>query len=505
MLLRKRVINAINILAKHPLVKRKLISPAIIKQWLIDTHKVDPERLEWHARRCLSIGGSDIYKAVQFYLAVQASAKGESISKPFLLTSVQDVVKGKILLSTPEPQNHHTRRGILNEPLARSVFINKLRQAGRVVVEETAISEALKQYRSDIHPWFAYNDDDVLTIDGQLTLIDYKCPAPDETYSLSSKVEPDYEHQLHLGAWGLKQLGHSAQLLLVKYNVIEADTIAIPVPFDIRTAELNLTAGDYLYNNYILHGKVPEYQPSLIERYSLAEVKDAVDAKLVLPEASQKLIAHMRQLAFQFAISKAMESKGEQLSVGYAEQMAILADQIGMEKSEAENVLAIGPVELKKVTKKTSDQAKIIDFAIAKGIDLTAHQRSVTNMDSLLVELKEKTSTAEYESLFESSENTSVILTKKKKGPAAALKTLFQTMAESELLNVSELLSKQTTTLESLDDAVSVDIFRDRARQQHFVSIWENAINTYISSQQTSTAISDFLDEIPEDDAFKPM
>lgn len=487
---RQQVTLALQVLSQHPLVKAKKITPGEIKDWIIGTHKVDPERLVWHAKRTYKIGGSEIFSAVAFLRAVKNAAQ-DNHESAFVMQSVQDVVSGKILTRTPSEPDSHMRRGILSEPLAREVYLSDLRKQGRKVFHDKEASEALRKFRSEEYPWLAYNEDDVLIIDGVRTLIDYKCPAPDPVKGLDLKVEEAYVHQLHLGAYCLEQCGFPVEKLkLVKYNVVEATALEIPVSIKRTLIEENLEAGTYLYENYILKRRIPEYQPQMLPAKSLLDISNELKTMYGhidgAPEAATRnLLVTLNKFAIAKAINQASANQLTALSNQAKEffnSTGVIADN---------SVLSVGAVEVKLTTDTVFDESAIIAEAEKLGLHLNDFVKKVTyNIEDIHAEIKKHNPNFNAASEVQSQ---SVVVTRKQKGTAADLKNLTVENADQLLTGVLSV-AESTSDFESIEDKIDADIKQMRSKQAYYKGKWEEAIATFVNYTEKGNAESDIAE-----------
>lgn len=487
---RRMVTEVFNILSKHPLVKAHKIAPGEIKNWIVETYKVDPERLEWHAKRTSSIGGSEIFTAVAFVRAVKASAQDDYESQ-FVMQSIQEMVAGKIFRKTPIEPDSHMRRGILSEPLARHVYIENLRKKGHKVEFDSEASDALKKFKSEKYPWLAYNEDDVLFIDGTRTLIDYKCPAPDPVKGLDLTVEEAYLHQLHQGLYCLEQCGFPVlKLKLVKYNVLEATAIEIPVDIDLQIVEENLSAGTYLYENYILKSRMPEYQPQMLQSKSLMDVSQELQNLFShvegAPEAATKsLLVTLNKFAF----AKALNQASAQQVTALTKQAKDFFVTTGITADNS--VLTVGPVEVRLTKDEVINEDAVIDKANELGIDLLKHAKKITYDIDMLLQTVQQIE-PEFKPI-EYVQSESIVLTRKQKGATADIKSLI--VQESEKMLASVLSVADSTGLfDSIEQLIDAYVKTQNSKQNYYQDQWRNAIESFNDYQKHGQAKDDIFD-----------
>lgn len=493
--LRNEIAKTIAVLSKHPLVASKKIPPNIVKDWIVETLRVDPERLLWHAKKTLKIGGSEIFAGVAFHRSVKAGAHDEHYSA-FLMTNIQDVIKGKVFRRAPQEPNSHMRRGILFEPLARQVYLETLRKAGFTVeVDDKAINALTNNALVDAkHPWLAYNPDDVLIINGSRTLVDYKCPAPDIVTGFDMGVEEAYVHQLHLGHHALGQLGFPVeQLKLVKFNVIEAAITEIDVKVDKKILRENLVAGDYLYKNYIVNNRIPEYQPSLHSQVTLDDIRDALNQQTGGVEAATDYaVSTIKALSAKYSIAKTMSATATKLAANLSKEIIQWADQID---TKTNTTLVVGAVEIKREENAKVDSARLILKAKELGINVDDFRLEKYDTENLLAAIKEQ-SPASVAELTETSMDTSVVVTRKQKGITADLKNLFISSSEQnlELLigSIDEAAAQES--LSNIEDAITLDVHKRESRRQFFSKHWEGALSTFVQSEQNNSELYDGID-----------
>ena len=490
---RDKIVKTLQILSNHPLVRT--IPPQHIRDWIIATYKVEPDRLEWHARRTMTIGGSEIFTAVAFYRAVKAAAVNEHYSA-YLMTSVQDLVKAKLLRSAPAPADSHMRRGILSEPLARQVYISKLRKLGFDVASDTKASSALKGLKLSNAPWLAYNEDDILLINGIRVLVDYKCPAPDPVTGLDFSVEEAYKHQLHLGHVALELAGYPCQrMVLVKYNVVEADTVEIEVPFSQQICDENLVAGGYLYKNYVLQNRLPEYQPQLTTRITLHDLKEALDNKVgEVPGAPEVALAQIRSLAAQFALAKGLSSASAKLANNINEQIKRWINQIDRPAEQSQVTLSIGAVEVKTQDATIIDEDRLLRLATSKGLVLDDFAIPKYDLDKLMTAVQAISNSEELSTCITEQSTVNVGVTRKTTGAAADVKNLYISVAEQSLTNVLSVVGNSSEDHETLDDIVALDVSKQNAMQQYFARTWTQAVSTFKADESMSQLLLECSD-----------
>lgn len=487
---REMISQVFSIISRHPLVQAKKVTPGDIKNWIVQTYRVDPERVAWHSRRTMTIGGSEIFTAVSFYRAVKASVQDDYESQ-FVMQSVQELVAGKIFKRTPIAPDAHMRRGILSEPLARHVYMDNLKRKGYTVEQDKAASDALRKFKDEKYPWLSYNEDDVLIINGVRTLVDYKCPAPDPVKGLDLTVEEAYVHQLHQGFFCLGELGFPVQQLkLVKYNVLEATALEIPVEINQSIVDENITAGTYLYENYILKSRLPEYQPQMLESKSLMDVSRELQNMFGHIEgAPETATKSLMGILNKFALAKAVNQASAQLVAALTKQAKDFFVTTGITADNS--VLVVGPVEVKLTKDKVVDDGAVLDKANQLGLDLTKHIKKVTyDTESILEEIQELEPDFQPVDFVQSE---SIVMTRKQKGVTADLKNLIVENSEKVVLSMLDI-TETPGLFDSVEELIEAHVKEQNSKQNYYKDQWREAIQTFNDYNEHRKAKDDIFD-----------
>lgn len=171
----------------NTLPQRALIPPERIAKWIDTMAMREPERLVWHATRQSGFSGSEVGTLVENIRGRRAH-----------FGSARKLVMQKLFMMTPDMPNEHMMRGIEMEDMHRVKFM-KLWNATRDVAAYDALSNARGRY-----PFLRYSPDDVVIIQGNRVLVDYKSPsnvADEEEYDF------DYQCQINLGADIMNHIG----------------------------------------------------------------------------------------------------------------------------------------------------------------------------------------------------------------------------------------------------------------------------------------------------------
>lgn len=333
-----------------------VIQQADAVRWIEGITSHHSKRAEWHARRLMGIGGSEMGAVVSFY-------RGERHSG---FQSVKEIVEGKLMKRLPQFENSHMRRGNALEALAREVY---LRRYG-AVIDHDATAIFLAARKAAGFEFMVGNTDQIVIRNGKRILVDYKVP---NTYS--DIVDFDYEVQLHHYATMAKIAGIRIEgLELVKLDLppqmtehltrsVEsisperlgqlATSIAridvpgcrvVSLPVELKTslqAEL-LAAGKDLWNDFVLKGVVPiPFQ----------------NGKLELDKKVELELARYQQ---QYLMAKSGISHLETVFKKAQGSIESLLKEVDYEGKSL-------PLSVVKVQPNKLDETKIIDEALALG------------------------------------------------------------------------------------------------------------------------------------------
>lgn len=149
--------------------------------WLKKTIKWHPNKVDWLTTRLNGLGGSEIGAVLRGLIPEYGHLDGFS--------SIDKVVKSKLLQRLPEFETPEMRRGIMLEPLARATFLARYkakRDKHALAVVAAAITD--KEY-----PWLKGNPDDIVIMpDSKRYVVDYKVPS-----AIPSETPFDYKCQLN--------------------------------------------------------------------------------------------------------------------------------------------------------------------------------------------------------------------------------------------------------------------------------------------------------------------
>ncbi|NWD56910.1 YqaJ viral recombinase family protein [Pseudomonas veronii] len=258
-----------NILGNLP--QLSVIQQADAQRWVEGIMRHHASRSEWHAKRLMGIGGSEMGAVVSFY-------RGER-HKGF--QSVKEVVQGKLMMRLPDFENWHMRRGNTLEDLGRQVYLAR----HGAVIDHAATALFIAARKAAGYEFMVGNTDDIVIKNGKRILVDYKVPNV-----FSETIDFDYEVQLHhyatiakiagirldgaelvkldlpptmteyltrsidgLGAERMTQLAHS----IAHMDIPGCRVVALPVELKPSLQAELLAAGKDLWNDYVLKGVVP--------------------------------------------------------------------------------------------------------------------------------------------------------------------------------------------------------------------------------------------------------
>lgn len=231
------------------------IEEANARAWVDSVLDIDPERADWHLKRCNFIGGSRIGALVAAHMGMYSMTQPHEIARDLLL---QDPI---------QPPNSHMRRGIDMEPLVRKRFREEYGATGR-----EDLIEAVQNASSEHHPWMGGNPDDIVEINGRLWMVDYKAAgeAPhDPPVEYAAQVHYyDYLLACHLGM----EPDFPADVPPDRDRPLAVDgmiicyldyrhwcTAAFEIPFNPEVFKAMRVAGDYAWR-CILEGEYPTFE-----------------------------------------------------------------------------------------------------------------------------------------------------------------------------------------------------------------------------------------------------
>lgn len=242
----------------NSLPQTKHINEFDMHLWLDSVIENEPDRLKWHVRRLQGIGGSEIG-------AIWMSKRG--IYHPF--QSNKDVVESKLLKQAPQVAEGNLLRGseledAILRPLFRRLMTKKYAEEGKEIKFRDDLFPLFMEYKdSDKRlSWLVGSPDEIMEVNGEIIIIDYKAPTTKTIASLDGYKENEapiyYEAQLHHYATIGQKLGlNVSKTMLASYVYDKHD-------FDLRHVEVRsdfqqelLYDGTEYWENYVCKGIVP--------------------------------------------------------------------------------------------------------------------------------------------------------------------------------------------------------------------------------------------------------
>ncbi|PPC84759.1 MAG: hypothetical protein CTY35_00110 [Methylotenera sp.] len=389
------------------LPQRKHLTKERIDRWLSAILSFEPERAKWHIKRLSGLGGSEIGTVAAPYM-------GEH--DPF--STAKDIYFDKLMYTIPQAPNGHMKRGIFMEDHIRDAFQSLFGFKSRP--EDMA---KFADYRDPKHPWLVGNPDEYGTLANSFFMADYKCPMPD----FQDKYDKD----------GVS-FGYIAQL---HHYTIIARNLKLPVDGlllcswdmknwapDVRSIELNevlidkiLEAGDWLWNECILAGKMPtvEYGP----RIALTDESHGKDAQLLkrLVEESSKLsVLANRAYAKDKEIKAEISNILERRRFGNAKVVYGITDITAKEELDMDKITALlarfdlSPNDFLEETGEYQPSL-VLEEAVKNGVDLTTCKVKIPSVDAMVNALLERDIDREQFT----SEKVSIALSRAKTGEVA--------------------------------------------------------------------------------------
>lgn len=349
------------------LPQASVIEPDHALAWRKATAAIEPDRFEWHFRRLQGIGGSEIGEFAATRLGVPAQFK-----------TVEDIVRGKLMMRAPEPPDAVMRRGIVMEPVVRALFRADY-GAEPVDIGATLVGDA--------HPWMAGNMDDVVRIDGRTYIVDYKAPGEVET-----KVALQYAAQVHqYGHLFAEKTGEEFPgLLVVQFDYCKGLTRPTEIPFDAVLMDAVIEGGDEGWSS-VLAGRVPS--PVVVEAPSL-DLSDADRARLRILEEQwllRKLLADAaadRLKGVKKEIDDLLTGGGERLVKGSKPpmEMATLSARRFLKPDEADRIAAASGLPRGEFESDTDkfDQVAMAAALRAYGEDPDRYRIRVLDLDKVV-------------------------------------------------------------------------------------------------------------------------
>ena len=237
------------------------------------------DEVEFHLKRMSGFGGSEIG-------GISKSLEGKQVFR----NSAYESIASKLFLRTPMKATGPMRRGTLYEQFAKENFEKRLTELG-YEWEELADQQKniIEDKENDVYPWCRSSLDGVYLINGEVVIVDFKCPSIEviEEYkrvsakfhvpndSIADNYIPnaeereranysgaipfeDYSYQLHHYYMDAAIKGIKAdRIILSVFDCMNVESHFIEVEIDERIISNIKRAGEYYWNEYVLKGKVP--------------------------------------------------------------------------------------------------------------------------------------------------------------------------------------------------------------------------------------------------------
>jgi hypothetical protein len=328
------------------LPQAKYINDIDMHRWLDKVMEYDPERLSWHVRRLRGFGGSEIGTLWM---------SQRDLFHPF--HSCTDVVNDKLLKNLPlEPDGNLERGSMLEEPILRvkyrAIMTKKYADLGKTVRFRDDLFPLFNHYR-DQDPslsWLNGTPDEIMEVDGKLTIIDYKAPTTGTLATYNGYAQDDapvyYKAQLHHYATIAQKLGlevTALQLASLNYNKFAFDLRDIPLD-PVFQKEL-LDAGTHYWSNFVLRGLPPP--PTTSKAFS-----QEVDLPL-----------RTRELAEQYAVLSVIQN----VAKDKREQVQTELNNLTVPIDTSVDVVVSGTVNIEAT--RTIDHAPLLALLAKKGVE----------------------------------------------------------------------------------------------------------------------------------------
>lgn len=251
----------------------------------------------------------------------------------------------------------------------------------------------------------------------------------------------------------------------------------------------NLVAGDYVYFNYILNARLPEYQPQLEARITIDDLKLALEQKLEsIPGATDVALNEIRQLASKATLAKSLASVATKQFTTLSGQIERWIEQVGLENND-DKIINIGALEIKNKSGLTIDEGALLDLAKRKGVDAREYLIEKYDTTLLLNEVMAISTEAEINKVTSPKNSMSIVVTRKTKGATAEIKGIYESVGERQVNACFTVLDESEDTLLKTEDLVASDIRSQESRRNYFKRNWQSAIETFIESEETANAL----------------
>ena len=251
----------------NTLPQTQYIDDINMHHWLDKVEEYDPTRMAWHVRRLRGFGGSEIGT---LWMSLRDQFH------PF--HSCTDVVNTKVLKDEPlAPEGNLQRGSMMEDPILRVKFrqemVKKYAKEGKTVKFRDDLFDKFMNFQ-DPDPklsWLIGSPDDIIEVDGNLIIVDYKAPTSGTIAAYASYPRDQapiyYEAQLHHYSTIAQKLGmnvSSTMLASLDYDKFTFDLRYIALRPDFQQELLD--AGTYYWENHVLTGIPPN--PSTRKAFS---------------------------------------------------------------------------------------------------------------------------------------------------------------------------------------------------------------------------------------------
>ncbi len=309
------------------------LAPETRRQWL--DHQI--ERLQEESAGSSGRGSSlSLSRRIERLSGFGASEIGVLVGErrgeysPF--ATAREICVAKLLRALPAPATGPMRRGIELEPHARHLF---LRHSGARPLPD--LRQAVAAHRPRDHEWLLATPDDLVTLNGQTLVVDYKAPAEPPT-----AVSLEHACQLHQAALVAEDRGIRIEgLVLVALNLREWTVDTFLVERDPALDAEILAAGHHYWRDCVLQGELPPWPQ-----------RDTASRALALADLPPATKAALEQAALGYVRLDILAKQARELAARARDQLAGLAAEHGLRES-----IAVAPVNLNRAS--TWDTAAI--------------------------------------------------------------------------------------------------------------------------------------------------
>jgi predicted phage-related endonuclease len=241
-----------------------VLLPENVSRWLVDTMRIDPERVEWHIQRAGGFGGSEAG------LLLEWATRNDP--NPIVNTgwgTPARLVRQKLLMLAPDAPGLDARRGIALEPVIAQMFEDALARDGRILKRREDLKYIVESRGHPSMPWMRASLDGLYEIDSKLWIVDFKAPSETSLEKHREKLSIGYIAQLNHYAMVARGFGvevDNLALVMFDYRRFAEKPISIfEVQSDPELQRRIAEGGRSLWHDHVLAGRVPHVKEGLAD------------------------------------------------------------------------------------------------------------------------------------------------------------------------------------------------------------------------------------------------